>query len=193
MTCRGCGTENRAGRKFCVQCGATLELGCPSCGAAAEPGDRFCGECGTALTTGGAAPTSVMATSTGSALLPERRLVTVLFADLVGVTTLSEHRDSEEVREPQFLRARGLLEARNGELAEAETALAQAATILRDTGSPYAYARALLDDGTVLPALDRTGEALTVLQKARSLFVQLSATPWIERTDAALAPVTAVA
>src|SRR5581483_8468705 len=29
----------------------------------------------------------------------ERRLVTVLFADLVGFTTLSEARDSEEVRE----------------------------------------------------------------------------------------------
>jgi class 3 adenylate cyclase len=29
----------------------------------------------------------------------ERRLVTVLFADLVGFTTLSEHRDPEEVRE----------------------------------------------------------------------------------------------
>jgi class 3 adenylate cyclase len=65
----------------------------------ADPGHRFCGECGTALTAGGAAPASVVATSTGPAQLPERRLVTVLFADLVGFTTVSEHRDSEEVRE----------------------------------------------------------------------------------------------
>ncbi len=31
--------------------------------------------------------------------MAERRLVSVLFADLVGFTTLSEHRDPEEVRE----------------------------------------------------------------------------------------------
>jgi class 3 adenylate cyclase/tetratricopeptide (TPR) repeat protein len=35
----------------------------------------------------------------GAASQPERRLVSVLFADLVGFTTLSESRDSEEVRE----------------------------------------------------------------------------------------------
>jgi hypothetical protein len=41
--------------------------------------------------------------------------------------------------------------------------------------------------------LERTGEAVAVLQKARFLFARLRATPWIDRTDAALAPVTAVA
>jgi len=49
MFCPFCKHENRAGRKFCVHCGAGLELTCPSCGTSAEPGEPFCGECGQRL------------------------------------------------------------------------------------------------------------------------------------------------
>ena len=93
----------------------------------------------------------------------------------------------------QFQRARGLLQARAGRFAAAETSLAQAANTLRDAGNPFAFARALLDDGTGLIELSRTGEAVAVLQKARSLFTQLGAAPWVERTDTTLTPVAAVA
>jgi predicted ATPase/class 3 adenylate cyclase len=96
VTCSNCGTENRPGRKFCSSCGNALAVACPNCGAANEPGDRFCGECGTALDATAPAP-ATPATDGGS--VAERRIVTVLFADLVGFTTLSESRDPEEVRE----------------------------------------------------------------------------------------------
>jgi class 3 adenylate cyclase len=98
VICASCGTENRAGRKFCSNCGSPLAVACPTCGAANEPSDRFCGECGTALTEGAAARP---ASESGRRAEPaaERRLVSVLFADLVGFTALSESRDSEEVRE----------------------------------------------------------------------------------------------
>jgi class 3 adenylate cyclase/tetratricopeptide (TPR) repeat protein len=92
ITCTECGFENAAGRKFCGGCGSPLALVCATCGAANEPGVRFCGECGRALTEE-AAPTVVTETAA------ERRLVSVLFADLVGFTPLSESRDPEEVRE----------------------------------------------------------------------------------------------
>jgi class 3 adenylate cyclase len=90
MRCAACGHANRSGRKFCAQCGTPLAVACPACGAANEPGERFCGECG--------APLEVAVQ--GSAPVPsvERRLVSVLFADLVGFTPLSESRDAEEVR-----------------------------------------------------------------------------------------------
>ena len=92
--CPSCGTENREGRKFCSECGSALASACPACGAANEPGEKFCGECGSTLI----APTATRAASP-SAPAAERRLVSVLFADLVGFTTLSESRDSEDVRE----------------------------------------------------------------------------------------------
>ena len=92
VICPACAAENRPGRKFCSRCGAPLALACPACGAANEPGDAFCGECGASLA--GEAPAAAR-----EAPAAERRLVSVLFADLVGFTPLSEARDAEQVRE----------------------------------------------------------------------------------------------
>ncbi len=90
MTCPACGTDNEAGRKFCAECGAPLRLSCAACGSPNAPGAKFCGECGASLT---AAPVPIPAPAA------ERRLVTVLFADLVGFTSHAEARDPEDVRE----------------------------------------------------------------------------------------------
>ena len=109
MTCPSCGSFNEAGRKFCGECGTKLATACPSCGTANAPGIRFCGECGTALEAGAAAgaPGVVARTPPGpgpagpnhAPAIAERRLVTILFADLVGWTTITEGRDPEEARE----------------------------------------------------------------------------------------------
>jgi class 3 adenylate cyclase/tetratricopeptide (TPR) repeat protein len=98
MNCPSCGAENRAGRKFCAECGSPLSAACPACGAANEPGERFCGECGAALAD---APPPAAAPPPAPEPAAERRLVSILFGDLVGFTSLSENRDSEEVRELQ--------------------------------------------------------------------------------------------
>jgi class 3 adenylate cyclase/tetratricopeptide (TPR) repeat protein len=110
MQCAACGTENRPERRFCSQCGTALSVACPTCGAENEPGDRFCGACGTGLADAGPARPA-------SPTVAERRLVSVLFADLVGFTTLSEHRDPEEVRDllsRYFDRCRSLIEQHGG-------------------------------------------------------------------------------
>src|SRR3954471_21159590 len=56
---------------------------CPTCGAPVTTGARFCAACGTALTE--AAP-------------EERKLATILFADVIGSTDLGEQLDPERVR-----------------------------------------------------------------------------------------------
>src|SRR5438067_10460878 len=92
MRCAACGTENPGGSRFCLECGGALATACPTCGNPLPAGAKFCNACGTRLGEGGEATAPP-----GPAA--ERRLVSVLFADLVGFTALSESRDAEEARE----------------------------------------------------------------------------------------------
>ena len=78
---------------------------CPSCGHRNRPGAKFCSECGTALVK--AQPPAQ----------EERKVVTVLFADLVGFTSRAEQMDPEDVRallSPYYARLRAELERFGG-------------------------------------------------------------------------------
>ncbi len=105
LTCPGCGTENEPGGRFCEACGTPLAATCPSCGEAVKSDARFCRACGYALrdeggsaSEGSAARPSAPAAPNAPAVA-ERRVVSVLFADLVGFTSLAEDRDPEFTRE----------------------------------------------------------------------------------------------
>jgi class 3 adenylate cyclase/tetratricopeptide (TPR) repeat protein len=103
MACPGCGADTRPNQKFCAECGVSLALACPSCGTPYEGSPKYCAECGAGLAVNGAPATLAGAVSSNghadSAPIAERKLVSVLFADLVGFTTLAERRDAEAVRE----------------------------------------------------------------------------------------------
>ena len=67
---------------------------CPSCGAKARHNDRFCSSCGRQLPSASLQVSEVP----DSALVEQRKLVSVLFADLAASTPLGESRDPEDIR-----------------------------------------------------------------------------------------------
>src|SRR5512136_3064327 len=110
MKCPKCHSDNREGLKFCEECGARLEVTCPKCGAKIPYGRKFCGECGQSLgefkitRIDYSQPRSYTPRfladkiiTTRSNLEGERKLVTVLFADVANYTSISEKLDSEKV------------------------------------------------------------------------------------------------
>jgi class 3 adenylate cyclase len=106
-TCPQCGRENGAGQLFCGSCGTRLLHTCVACGATSPVDFRFCGTCGAEL---GAA-------SERERFGEERRVVSVLFADLVGFTSRAEQLDPEDVRAiltPYYARLRDEIQAYGG-------------------------------------------------------------------------------
>ncbi len=113
MKCPRCQHDNREGRRFCAECGASLALACPACGFSNEPGEKFCGGCGAPLGAATGVATGSRFSSPESytpkhpaeriltskaALEGERKQVTVLFADLKSSMELLADRDPEEAR-----------------------------------------------------------------------------------------------
>jgi class 3 adenylate cyclase/tetratricopeptide (TPR) repeat protein len=96
-TCAACGFDNPAGAKFCLECGSRFAAPgtCASCGTVNPEGATFCLECGAALTSSGSPP------PVEQAVAPQevRKVVTTIFSDLKGSTSLGEQLDSEALRE----------------------------------------------------------------------------------------------
>ena len=88
--CPSCGTPNPTGFRFCGGCGASLERTCPSCSATVPAGFRFCGNCGAE---------AAEAAGVDAAIDEERKVVTVVFADLEASTELATRLDPEDLRE----------------------------------------------------------------------------------------------
>ncbi len=95
LACWNCGYENPTDAKYCANCGKRQKLWCPECGAEVTEGAKFCANCGIPVTSqvlGAPSPGPVLTAET-------RKVVTVVFADLVGSTGLTERLDPEEARD----------------------------------------------------------------------------------------------
>ena len=125
MLCPACHHPNDGSARFCEQCGQPLELRCPACNHQLRPEARFCSQCGQSLTplavslpraavpdTPSPHPLSLddkldqlqrylpahlsdKILATRGRLAGERKLVTVLFADVAGYSALSEQLGEE--------------------------------------------------------------------------------------------------
>jgi len=111
LTCPACSATNDAELRFCTSCGTSLAQTCGVCGTVNAPTARFCGACGTPLEA-----------SSGTSRIDqaeERKVVSVLFADLAGFTERSDGTDPEDVKarlRPYFVRAREEIESLGGTL-----------------------------------------------------------------------------
>src|SRR6266516_4636230 len=123
-------------------------MNCPVCGQENPAGFKFCGACGAELD---AAPATAR---------EERKVITVLFADLVGFTSRAEKLDPEDVRamlSPYYARLRHELERHGG-------------TVEKFIGDAVAIREAIVELNEADPTLElevriavNTGEALVAL------------------------------
>jgi class 3 adenylate cyclase/tetratricopeptide (TPR) repeat protein len=90
VICQGCGATLEAGARFCPACGTPSAQACASCGLPLPVDARFCPACG--------APSSVAGAAPQAAAARERKVATILFADIVGYTSLTEDNDPELVQ-----------------------------------------------------------------------------------------------
>lgn len=125
MRCPTCQTVNPLNAKFCLECGNRLVV-CPNCGTVNFPYAKYCIECGTPLqgaqcvqtkdyntaplppvspqpavqSISSTSGTTVTIDARTEGLLPseERRIVTVMFADIIGSTPLADRLDPEDMR-----------------------------------------------------------------------------------------------
>ncbi|MEA3440795.1 MAG: adenylate/guanylate cyclase domain-containing protein [Chloroflexota bacterium] len=119
MNCPSCDTENPDDARFCKGCGVKLPLICVECETENPLDAKFCIKCGTEISDAGRESVQEVSAETlsaamqrlipqeyaerlleaGGKVMPERRLVTILFSDVKGSTAMAEELDPEDVME----------------------------------------------------------------------------------------------
>ena len=101
MHCTACDSPVALDSAFCAVCGASVGPQCPRCARQCRTGERFCGLCGADL------GVNADAEHGQERRRAERKLVSIVFIDMVGFTSLGHQFDPETVREAMtsFFRA----------------------------------------------------------------------------------------
>src|SRR5688500_4946268 len=100
--CRECGFHNDEQARFCASCGINLHERCPQCGAAVRARQNFCPACGKSLeamyTGVSRIPPPEYLAKRISPVHAERKIATVLFADLANSTEVIKDLDPEDAK-----------------------------------------------------------------------------------------------
>ena len=113
MKCPKCAHENSQDANFCGKCGNKLVRSCLQCGAENPPENNFCIKCGHKLDQALESPAidykqpesytpkflADKILTTRTSIEGERKIVTVLFADVANYTEIAAHLDPEEVHQ----------------------------------------------------------------------------------------------
>lgn len=105
MHCSNCDRQNPVDAKLCLNCGQGLEITCPSCAITLPLDARFCMSCGHEVEAGStkgmaghtthSAAATLSQTISDAAAKGERRIITMLFVDVIGSTAAAEKLDPE--------------------------------------------------------------------------------------------------
>ena len=113
MKCPSCQFDNPEGMNFCGKCGGSLTIDCPACGHQNLAGSKFCTQCKGKIAHTDVVPAYARRSALEytprfllerafkykSTMIGERKLVSVLFADVADFTTIAEKLDPEDVHE----------------------------------------------------------------------------------------------
>jgi len=113
MKCPNCQFDNPEGMNYCGKCGSLLTLACPSCGYQNPAGVKVCKQCNRKIVHNDIVSDYARRSALEytprfllektlkykSAMVGERKLVSVLFADVADFTGLAEKLDPEDVHE----------------------------------------------------------------------------------------------
>jgi class 3 adenylate cyclase/tetratricopeptide (TPR) repeat protein len=113
MKCASCQFDSPEGMNFCGKCGSPLTVTCPACGHQNLAGAKFCEKCKGKIVYNDAVPGYAKRSALEytprflleralmykSSMVGERKLVSVLFADVADFTGLAEKLDPEDVHE----------------------------------------------------------------------------------------------
>jgi class 3 adenylate cyclase len=177
MTCPSCSTANAEDALFCIACGTPLGSPCAVCGAVDPLSARFCRTCGSPRT-----PIDGSAGTDG-----ERRIVSVLFADMVGSTAVAERMDPEDWAEVAQFALEAM--ARSVEQLGGTVARMMGDGILALFGAPHAQE----DDAerAVRAGLDVVDAAGIARRRARELGATVDGDQLRVRVGVATGPVVA--
>ena len=113
MKCPSCQFDNPEDMNFCGKCGGSLTIDCPACGHQNLAGSKFCTQCKGKIAHTDVVPAYAKKSALEytprfllerafkykSTMIGERKLVSVLFADVADFTTIAEKLDPEDVHE----------------------------------------------------------------------------------------------